>query len=64
VYSVAEGRCRFRIGETAFVAEQRDSVVVPSWQPLVIEAEDECVLFSYSDRSAQQALGIWRELRS
>jgi gentisate 1,2-dioxygenase len=63
VYSVAEGRCKVRVGETSFDAEQRDSFVVPSWQPLVVEAPEECVLFSYSDRSAQQALGIWRELR-
>jgi gentisate 1,2-dioxygenase len=30
---------------------------------VTFEAKDECVLFSYSDRSAQQALGLWREQR-
>jgi gentisate 1,2-dioxygenase len=37
---------------------------VPSWYPASIEAAGECVLFSYSDRPAQQALGFWREKRA
>jgi gentisate 1,2-dioxygenase len=63
IYSVAEGRGTARIGDKSFGFEPRDTLVVPSWQPLVLEASEECVLFSYSDRSAQVALGIWRELR-
>jgi gentisate 1,2-dioxygenase len=63
VYSVAEGKGRARIGETSYDFGPRDTFVVPSWQPLQLEASGECVLFSYSDRSAQQALGIWREAR-
>jgi len=63
VYSVAEGRGKVRIGESSYAFEQRDSFVAPSWHPVSIEAEEECVLFSYSDRPAQQALGIWREQR-
>jgi gentisate 1,2-dioxygenase len=31
--------------------------------PLSLAADAECVLFSFSDRPAQQALGIWREQR-
>ena len=46
---------RLRAAGTAFV--------VPSWQPVRFEAKEECVLFSYSDRSAQLALGLWREQR-
>ena len=63
VYSVAEGRGRVCIGETSYAFEPRDTFVVPSWHPVRIESEDECVLFSYSDRPAQQALGLWREQR-
>jgi gentisate 1,2-dioxygenase len=63
VYSVAEGSGKATIGTASFEFQPRDIFVVPSWQPLVLEASEECVLFSYSDRSAQQALGIWRELR-
>ena len=64
VYSVAEGSGTARIGETAFAFEPRDTFVVPSWHPLKLEAEVDCVLFSYSDRPAQQALGLWREKRA
>ena len=64
VYSVAEGTGKAHIGSETFTFGPRDTFVVPSWQPLRLEAQDECVLFSYSDRSAQQALGLWREQRS
>jgi len=63
VYSVVEGRGRARIGEASFGFEPRDSFVVPSWYPFEIEATETCVLFSYSDRPAQAALGLWREQR-
>ena len=35
--------------------------VVPSWAPMSHDAQDDAVLFSLSDRPAQQALGLWRE---
>ena len=63
VYSVAEGTGTANIGGESYPFEPRDSFVVPSWQPVRLDATDDCVLFSYSDRSAQLALGIWRELR-
>jgi len=64
VYSVAEGAGKAHIGAESFAFAPKDTFVVPSWQPLRLEAQVECVLFSYSDRSAQQALGIWREQRN
>jgi gentisate 1,2-dioxygenase len=64
VYSVVEGCGSARIGESTFAFEPRDTFVVPSWFPLEIEAQDACVLFSYSDRPAQVALGLWREQRT
>ncbi|HLX82111.1 MAG TPA: gentisate 1,2-dioxygenase [Burkholderiales bacterium] len=63
VYSVAEGRGKVRIGGDEFAFGPKDAFVVPSWHPASIEADGECVLFSYSDRPAQQALGLWREHR-
>jgi len=63
VYSVAEGAGTVNIGELSFAFEPKDTFVVPSWQPLSLAANDECVLFSYSDRAAQAALGFWREHR-
>jgi gentisate 1,2-dioxygenase len=64
VYSVVEGSGSAIIGESTFAFEPRDTFVVPSWFPLEIEAQDACVLFSYSDRPAQVALGLWREQRN
>ncbi len=64
VHSVVEGTGRVNIGKQSFAFEPRDSFVVPSWHALAFEAEGECVLFSYSDRPAQLALGLWREMRA
>ena len=63
VYSVIEGTGKATIGGEDYGFEPRDTFVVPGWQPLVLEADEECVLFSYSDRPAQIALGLWRERR-
>jgi gentisate 1,2-dioxygenase len=63
VYSVAEGRGRSRIGADTFAWEPRDIFVAPSWTPVSHEAEGDAVLFSFSDRAAQKALGLWREER-
>ena len=63
VYSVAEGKGKVKIGTEEFAFGAKDTFVVPSWHPASIEAASECVLFSYSDRAAQQALGLWREQR-
>jgi gentisate 1,2-dioxygenase len=63
VYSVVEGQGRVTIGAESFEFEPRDVFVVPSWMPARIEGRGECVLFSFSDRPAQEALGLWREQR-
>jgi len=61
VYSVVEGSGRVTIGGEAYAFEPRDTFVVPSWHAASFAAGTECVLFSYSDRPAQVALGFWRE---
>jgi len=61
VYCVVEGRGRTRIGDSAFDWEPKDVFVVPSWSRVSHEAQDDSVLFSFSDRPMQQALGLWRE---
>ncbi len=63
VYSVAEGAGSVQIGGERFDFEPRDTFVVPSWMPLSVQAKAECVLFSFSDRPAQEAMGLWREKR-
>ena len=63
IYSVVEGKGAATIGGHKFELEPRDTFVVPSWAPLEIEAKDETVLFSFSDRPGQEAMGLWRERR-
>lgn len=61
VYCCVEGRGRSQVGEASFGWKEHDIFVVPSWTPVSHEAQQESVLFSFSDRPAQKALGIWRE---
>ncbi len=41
----------------------RDIFVVPSWHGVSHEAEEESVLFSFSDRPIQEKLDLFREDR-
>jgi gentisate 1,2-dioxygenase len=63
VFVVVEGRGTARLGEEEVALEERDIVVVPSWTALRLRAETELVLFGYSDRAAQERLGLFREAR-
>jgi gentisate 1,2-dioxygenase len=61
VYCVAEGRGRSVVDDSAFEWVEHDVFVIPSWSRVTHEARQESVLFSFSDRPAQKALGLWRE---
>jgi gentisate 1,2-dioxygenase len=61
VYCVAEGGGCSRVGDSTLAWGPHDVFVVPSWRSVSHEAQDEAVLFSFSDRAAQKALGLWRE---
>jgi gentisate 1,2-dioxygenase len=61
VFCVAEGTGRTVIGDDVLEWRPRDVFVVPGWRRHRFETDAEAVLFSYSDRPAQQALGLWRE---
>src|SRR5690242_7428624 len=63
IYCVAEGSGRSTIGDQEFQWGKNDVFVVPSWCPVSHKAEKEAVLFSFSDRPVQKALGLWRESR-
>lgn len=63
VYSVVEGKGRVLIAGQPFDFEPLDTFVVPSWAAVSFQTEQECVLFSFSDRPVQQALGLLRESR-
>ena len=61
VYCVVEGRGRSRVGDKVFDWGPKDVFVVPSWCRVAHEADTDAVLFSFSDRPVQKALGLWRE---
>ncbi|MBF8178220.1 gentisate 1,2-dioxygenase [Herminiimonas contaminans] len=61
VYCVVEGRGKSIINDKEISWMPHDVFVVPSWSSLEHFAFEDTVLFSFSDRPAQQALGIWRE---
>jgi len=61
VFCVVEGRGSVSVGEARWDFAPHDIFVVPSWEFYRLTADADCVLFSYSDRAAQEALGFWRE---
>lgn len=63
VFVGVEGSGTIEIDGESFAWAPRDVVVVPSWREVVHRAEEDAVLFSYSDRPVQEKLGLWRERR-
>src|SRR5262245_21748752 len=68
VHAVVEGRGRTTVtdadGKTQILDwGPRDTFVVPSWLWHAHEADADSVLFSFSDRPAQEKLGLFREAR-
>lgn len=67
VFSVVEGHGEVLIERDAqsqrFEFGPRDHFVIPSWHTARFKSGPGCVLFSFSDRPVQQALGIHREER-
>lgn len=61
VYSVVEGHGVATIGAKRFEFAPRDTFVVPSWSTLALDALEDVVLFSFSDRPVMQAIGLLRE---
>jgi gentisate 1,2-dioxygenase len=67
VYSVVEGEGEAVIeggGNTLrFAFSPRDHFVIPSWHTARFSSSSGCVLFSFSDRPVQEALGLHHEER-
>ena len=61
VYVCLEGQGSARVGDETYTFGPNDIFVVPSWHALRLQAEAQTILFSFSDRPMQQALGLWRE---
>ena len=63
VHVCLEGGGEARVGEQTWRFDENDVFVVPSWHSLQLRADRDALLFSFSDRPVQQALGLWREER-
>lgn len=63
VFAVVEGRGEAVIGGERFTLAPGDIFVAPSWQWRAFSADEDLVLFSFSDRPLQEALGFWRQER-
>ncbi len=61
VFVVVEGRGAALVEGDEIPLQERDILVVPSWRELVLRADNDLVLFGYSDRVAQEKLGLFRE---
>lgn len=63
VHVCLEGGGEARVGDETWRFDENDVFVVPSWHSLQLRADRDALLFSFSDRPVQQALGLWREQR-
>jgi gentisate 1,2-dioxygenase len=61
IFACAEGQGSTNVDGEVLQWGPNDVFVVPPWKRYSHHAAKESVLFSISDRPAQQALGIWRE---
>lgn len=61
VFHVIEGAGETIIDGKTFPWQEGDSFVVPSWNPVRHKVTEEAVLFSFSDRTVQEKLGLWHE---
>ena len=61
VLNVFQGECLLEIGGNRHQLRTHDVFVVPSWETYRIESSENTYVFSFTDRAAQQALGLWRE---
>ena len=63
IHVCLEGSGEAEIAGTTYRFSENDVFVVPSWHRLQLRASRDAMLFSFSDRPVQQALGLWREER-
>jgi gentisate 1,2-dioxygenase len=61
VFVVVEGRGVAEVEGRQLAFGPHDVFVVPAWSYVRFQVEDQTVIFSYSDRSAQEKLGFWKE---
>ena len=60
---VSEGSVEVEIRGEVFELGPNDVLAMPGWAWRTMKASDDAVLFHFSDRSAQEKLGLWKEQR-
>ena len=60
---VLEGEVVAEIGDQTFTLGESDILAGPGWAWRRLHASSDAILFAFSDRSAQEKLGYWREER-
>ncbi|MCP4330687.1 MAG: gentisate 1,2-dioxygenase [Alphaproteobacteria bacterium] len=63
VFSAVEGKGRLAVGDVTLEWGPRDVFVVPAWAWNYFEADEDAVVFSFSNRPVQEKLGLFREQR-
>jgi gentisate 1,2-dioxygenase len=61
IFVCVEGHGSTKVGDKVLEWGPNDVFTVPSWHKYVHDVKDQAVLFSISDKPAQEALGLWRE---
>lgn len=61
VFSVVEGRGTAKVADMELQFEENDTFVIPNWTTFQLQADNDTILFSFSDRAAQERLGIFQQ---
>jgi len=61
IYIVLEGSGKTEIGSQVIEWGENDVFTIPSWMPFRHASMEGAILFSFSDRGAQERLGCWLE---
>jgi gentisate 1,2-dioxygenase len=64
IFLVVEGEGETLVGDKRLRWSPGDVLVVPGWMSCTHRVTKEAVLFSFSDRSLQEKVGLWREERA
>ena len=60
---ISEGRVSVEMNGEAFDLGSNDVMALPGWTWPTMRASEDAVIFFFSDRSAQEKLGLWKEER-
>jgi gentisate 1,2-dioxygenase len=63
VVMAVEGRGRAHVGNRSFSFGPHDIFIIPNWTWATLEADEDAVLFSYSDRAVLEKLALFRQQR-